>query len=220
MNSYGHNVYGMNDSTTLDEQDFESVRECMKVFNETLDERLKPRDIYVTEYAKNAKNVNELNVPVIRYKFNVDKISLDKSKKKPFYNVNMYYHSVEAPNIYKLSGGCSTFDESEKCFNNALPNKEEMDDQEIMRNELRKFLSTKDIKKKPFGSQVASQSSTEEPVKEPVKEPIKEAPKPPPKWEKYIDSEGDVYYYNIKTGQTQWNVPEELQEDTRTVILR
>jgi len=135
------------------------------------------------------------------------------------------FRSVPAPNVYRLGQDLSTFREADLEVADKLPvrNSDQFDKVEKAREELRKNLSS------DYGLRMKRRHPTEpgkrgERVhKEYVRQNIpvinsiepsaspQSRPAPPQKWKAYKDDDGDTYYLNLKTGKTQWELPDILK---------
>jgi hypothetical protein len=210
----------MNNYTTFDESDFESVKELYELYNQEIESREKRYYLFKEVPTKN---------------------SLKEDIKKDSFYKNQGWKSIDPPRVYKLSGSVTTFDPYEIEMNDKLPQRV-LNGLEKIRKEYEEALTEKDIKENPFvNSKTIIQrlccpkcSKVNEVPKEtsvfscceceaslsapkfgrPMDTPITispiSIPKPPPKWEAHKDSVGDTYYYNVVTKVTQWEKPLEL----------
>lgn len=188
-------IYGMNDVTSFTEEDFKNAPE-LKLTSEL--ERLKEEAVFIQSLGKRP----ELQEP---------KPLKPASARKPFHNYGLFFRSEDSPDVYKLSGDLSTFDERDIQFNNNLPQRVLNDYLEHERKKCIDELSNKDLLKTPFLTK--KETKTKDELVGILDEDLLEVPKPPPKWKKFADKDGDVYYYNIVTKVTQWNKPDNFESD-------
>jgi len=194
-----HHVYGMNDFITLTEEDYKDAREFVnkQQVNHPYIDNTELKSILLQGPLKCKKDEKDEKD---------EKYCERQAKKEPVKNTfyNVYYRSENPPNVYKLCGDFSTFDQRDIEFNNSLAPKmaDDFQNQKLM---YAIKLSQKDIQKNPF--------IRKEIVLEKVVEcqETQEVPKPPPKWKKFVDSDNDVYYYNVITKECQWEKPENFE---------
>jgi hypothetical protein len=200
-------VYGMNDFTTFTEEDFKNALELNKELAKNTPEKNQKLLSELDRLEAEAVFSQSINQGQNRHEpIKVEPVRKPEPEKKPFYNYNLYFRSENPPNMYKLSGDLSTFDEHDIEFNSFLPQRVLNDYLENQRKKYIDELSNKDLLKNPFVER--KEKPTEDPI---TTNEDQYVPKPPPKWKKFTDKEGDVYYYNVVTKVTQWEKPDEFE---------
>ena len=163
----------------------ELVKKCQKLMNEL--DRLKTKAVL-------SQSLNNLHFSASKSGCGPSIPSKIEPEKTPFYNYGLDYLE-NPPSVYKLSGDLSTFDEHDIEFNSFLPQRVLSD---YLENQKKKYideLSNKDLIKNNFVDGVT-----------------KSLPKPPKKWVKFVDEEGDEYFYNTITGISQWKRPDKYED--------
>lgn len=151
-------------------------------------------------------------------KFNEGCCAKNVPTKKPFYEQAFVFRSKDCPRVYKLNGDTTTFDEGDIIANHALKPKEYVDDFDYLRKQYLSGLTDKDMSfsHHPLNPPRCKKQEKEDDEilidVESHKESQEDTPKPPPKWKKYIDKDGDYYYYNVLTKLTQWNKPDNFND--------
>ncbi len=141
------------------------------------------------------------------------------SSQPSFFKKPPGFRSIPPPRVYRLSEELTSIPKEDIEIAKSLPIRDPAILEvavELARNELSKTLSVdRGIKMKrrhPERPQVNQDKlpETQETQETQTIRVNKSKPVPPAKWVEYKDEDGDTYYYNKKTGKTQWEKPESL----------